>query len=131
LRQSQKLDASRSSLKGEQEREPFRPWPSGDHRSGLCLNDLHLLCVHTSAVNFELGQSAVDLLQIRCRQLDLGSFDVLLQMLDLSGARNRNDERLLGKQPGKRELGGSRLLLLRKLGNAFEARRRRVASESL
>jgi hypothetical protein len=39
LRQSQKLDASRSSLKGEQEREPFRPWPSGDHRSGLCLND--------------------------------------------------------------------------------------------
>jgi hypothetical protein len=30
-------------------------------------------------MNFELGQSAVDLLQIRCRQLDLGSFDVLLQ----------------------------------------------------
>jgi hypothetical protein len=33
----------------------------------LLLHDLHLLFVHTTAVNLELGQSTVNLLQVFCR----------------------------------------------------------------
>ena len=63
----------------------------------LLLYDLHLLFVHTAAMNLELGQSTVDLFQVFCGEYKVGRFDVLLKMLDLARSGDRNDERLFGQ----------------------------------
>ena len=58
----------------------------------------------------DLGQRRFDVAQIVRRQLDGGRADVLLQTMQLRGAGDRHDPRLLSQQPGERDLGGRRLL---------------------
>src|SRR5262245_40915693 len=58
----------------------------------------------------DLGGSAVDLLQIAGRQFDGLRAKVLVQAMQLRGARNGNDPRLLGQEPGERDLSRGRLL---------------------
>jgi hypothetical protein len=47
---------------------------------------------------------------------------VFFKAMQLGGARNRNDPRFLGKQPGKRELSRCRLLLLREFAQQINQR---------
>ncbi len=47
------------------------------------------------------------------RQFDCRGSDVLFEAMQLRGARDRNDPRLLREQPGERDLSGSRFLALR------------------
>src|SRR6267143_3034665 len=53
---------------------------------------------------------ALDLAEIGWRELDCCGSDVLFQALQLPGARDGNNPRLLGKQPGERDLSGCRVL---------------------
>ena len=53
---------------------------------------------------------AFDLTEIVGRKFDCSRSDVLLQAMQLRGARDRNDPRLLGQQPGERDLSRCRLL---------------------
>src|SRR4051794_41087430 len=59
------------------------------------------------------GGGALDITEIVRSQLDRDRPDVLLQAVDLRRARDRDDPRLPGQQPGKRHLGGGRVLALR------------------
>ena len=59
----------------------------------------------------------VDLAQVVGRELDVRGAEVLLQAVQLRGARDRHDPRLLGEQPGERDLGRRRAL---PLGDAAE-----------
>jgi len=58
----------------------------------------------------DLRSGAVDLAEIVGREFDVGRCDVLLEAAELRGAWDRNDPRLLGEQPGERDLRGGRLL---------------------
>lgn len=49
---------------------------------------------------------------LRVRQHDVQSSQILLQILDLSGAWDRDDILPLGQQPSERQLGGGAALLL-------------------
>ena len=46
------------------------------------------------------------------REFDRDCSDVLVQTMQLRGAGDRNNPRLLGQQPGQRDLSGRRLLSL-------------------
>jgi hypothetical protein len=65
------------------------------------------------AFHWDLRRGAFDLLKIVDRQLDRNRPDVLFQPMQLCGAWNGNDPRLLSQQPRKRDLGRGRLLLFR------------------
>jgi hypothetical protein len=51
-----------------------------------------------------LGNRALDVAEIVRREFDCHRSDVLVQALQLPGARYRDNPRLLGKQPGERYL---------------------------
>ena len=59
------------------------------------------------------GGGALDLAQIVGRQLHVNRAEVLLQAVQLGGARDRHDPRLLRQHPGQRDLRRRRLLLRR------------------
>jgi hypothetical protein len=61
------------------------------------------------ALDMDLGRRALDLGGVIGGQLDVRRAEVLLQPMQLCGARNRYDPGLL--QPGERDLRGRRLLL--------------------
>src|SRR6185436_797784 len=61
-------------------------------------------------------------------ELDCRRSQVLFQALQLPGARDGNDPRLLGKQPGKRYLRRSRFLPLRALAKETHQYLIRLAS---
>ena len=63
-----------------------------------------------SPLHRDLGGGALDLAEIVGRQFDGSRADVLLQAMQLRGAGDRHDPRLLRQQPGERDLGGRRLL---------------------
>jgi len=54
----------------------------------------------------------LDLAVIIGRQVDLGGGDVLLESVQLRGARDRHDPWFLGEEPGERDLRGRRALPL-------------------
>jgi hypothetical protein len=56
------------------------------------------------------GRSGVDLGQVVSGELHVGGAEVLLEPLDPPGAGNRHDPRLLGEQPGERDLGPGAVL---------------------
>ena len=58
----------------------------------------------------DLRGGAIDLTEIVGRQFDGSRSDVFVQALQLRGARDRDDPRLPGKQPGERDLRGCRFL---------------------
>ena len=60
-------------------------------------------------------------------KFDCNGSDVLFQSMQLRRARDRNDPRLLGQQPGERDLGRRRLLLFRELANQINQRLIRFA----
>jgi hypothetical protein len=47
----------------------------------------------------DLGDGAVDVAEIVCSQFDASRSDVFFQAMQLGGAGDRNDPRLLGQQP--------------------------------
>src|SRR5215212_1082335 len=63
-----------------------------------------------SPLHSDLRRGALDLAEIVRRELDGSCADVLVQALQIPGARYRDDPRLLGKQPSQRDLGGRRLI---------------------
>ena len=70
----------------------------------------------TCALIRNFGGSAFQFAQILQREMNRRSPDVLLQAMPLRRSWNRNDPRLLGAQPGERNLSGSHPLLCRKCG---------------
>jgi AraC-like DNA-binding protein len=56
-----------------------------------------------SPLHRDLGGGALDVAEIVRRQLDRDPADVLVQVLQLPGAGNRNDPCFLGQQPGERD----------------------------
>lgn len=66
----------------------------------------------TSALHSDLRGGEVDLTKIVGREVKDDRSDILVQTMQLRGARNGNDPRLLGEQPGERDLGWSRLFPL-------------------
>jgi hypothetical protein len=78
----------------------------------------------SGALRLDLG---VELQKIIGCQLDLGGRKVLLEPVELGGAWDRDDPRLLDEEPGKRDLRRRRALPLRNTGKqvdegAFAAR---------
>src|SRR5881628_2472096 len=89
----------------------YRQWvTSVDGRSAT----RHLLQVLgvPSPLDRDLRGGAIDLTEIVGREFDRSRSDVLVQALKLPGARDWNNPRLLGEQPGKRDLSRCRLLPL-------------------
>lgn len=64
----------------------------------------------------DLGGGAIDVTQILRREFDFNCPDVLFQAMQSCGAWNRNDPRLLGRQPREGDLSGRRVLPLGDLG---------------
>src|SRR5207253_11416608 len=62
------------------------------------------------ALHRDLRDGAPDLTQILRSQFDGSRSDILFQAVQLRGARDRHDPRLLSKQPADRYLSGRRLL---------------------
>src|SRR5438128_2133709 len=58
----------------------------------------------TCALYLDLRRGAVDRAELVGRQLDVGCSEVLLEAVQLRGARNRHDPRLLREQPRERDL---------------------------
>src|SRR5439155_14456690 len=56
------------------------------------------------------GDGALDFLQVGGSQFDCSSSEVLVQAVQLGGARDRHDPRPLSEQPGDRDLSRRRLL---------------------
>src|SRR5579883_3252218 len=61
--------------------------------------------------NCDGGHGVVDLPQVALGEIDSDRANVLLQAFDPAAAGNRNDPRLLRKQPGQRDLCRRRLFL--------------------
>src|SRR5512132_290286 len=70
----------------------------------------------------DLRGGAFDLLEIVRRKLDGSRYDVLLQAVQLRGARDRHDPRLLSKQPRERDLSRRRLLALTDFAKQIDER---------
>ena len=62
------------------------------------------------ALNGNLGGRANQFMEIVRREFNASRPDVLLQSLQSCGAGDRDDPRLLGKQPGERHLSGFSML---------------------
>src|SRR4029077_20215629 len=89
----------------------------------LCLvNRHHSFFIHPATVHFNLRESSFDLTKIRRRQLNIACSQVLVQVIGTSCAGNRNNERLLRKQPSQRNLSRCCTLLLRKLSEKINHR---------
>ena len=67
-----------------------------------------------SPLNRDFGCSAFEFAQIFRRKLNGSGSDIFAQAMQLRGARNRNNPRLLGQQPREGDLGGGHFLLFRK-----------------
>jgi hypothetical protein len=65
-----------------------------------------------SPLHRDPGSGALDLTEVVGREFDGGRPEVLVQAMQLRGARNRNDPRLLGEEPRERDLGRRRPLPL-------------------
>ena len=65
------------------------------------------------ALHLHSRERALDVADIACHKLDAGGAGVLLKAIELSGAGDRHDPRLLRQQPGERDLRRCRSLLLR------------------
>ena len=68
----------------------------------------------------DLRGRGLDLAEVVGRELDVGRPEVLVQAMQLRGARDRDDPRLLGEQPGERDLGRRRLLASRDLAEQVD-----------
>ena len=68
----------------------------------------------------DLRGGAVDLAEVVGRELDVGRGDVLLQAVQLRRAGDRDDPRLLGEQPGERDLRGRCVLPFRDPGQQLD-----------
>ena len=65
------------------------------------VNHLHLFFIHPATVHFDFRDSSVDLPKIRRRQLNIDGPYVLVQVIDVACAGNRNNEWLLREQPSQ------------------------------
>ena len=70
----------------------------------------------------DLRRGALDFAEIVGRQFDASGSDVLFQPMQLRRARDRNNPRLLRKQPGERDLRRCRLLLFCDLAKQIDQR---------
>src|SRR3984957_7331692 len=72
---------------------------------------------------------AVELREFLVRELDRRRGDILLQMRDLAGARDRQHDRAALQEPGERDLAGARLVLVRDRIERRAGLRRRAGVE--
>src|SRR5262245_9298817 len=63
-----------------------------------------------SSLHSDLRDGFINFAEIVRRQFHINCSNVLLQAVLLRSARNRHDPRLLGKNPGKRDSSGRRIL---------------------
>ena len=80
--------------------------PGGRSATGHCLKSFGI----PSTLHRNLCSRTIDLSEIIGRQLDFNGADILLQPMQLRGARDRNNPRLLREKPGQRNLSGQRFL---------------------
>src|SRR5579871_2348065 len=103
-----------------------KPWATAKSQSPAAslslLNNPHLFCIHSAAMHLEPGQGAGDLPQVFRGQYKFGGCDVLQKVLDLARAGDRDDEWLLGQEPGERQLRRSSAFSLRKFADAIDKR---------
>src|SRR5947209_11826819 len=76
----------------------------------------------TVSLQRDLRGRRFDLTEVIWRKLNFSRPDVLLKPVQLRGARNRHDPRLLCEQPSERDLSGRRLLPLRDLAEQINQR---------
>lgn len=67
----------------------------------------------TSTADFYALGGFADLVQVSLGQFDVGRSEVLVQAVQLAGARDRHNPRLLGQQPGDGDLGSGGILACR------------------
>ena len=96
--------------------KPLRDRDDVDARGSAAGHLLQLLGV-PGPLHRDLRGGGLDLAEVVGRELDRGGPEVLVQPMELRGARDGDDPGLLGEQPGERDLGGRRLL---PLGDAAE-----------
>jgi hypothetical protein len=91
---------------------PLRSSPAFERRDrGSAAHQLLQMFRVAGSLDSDLGDGAVDVAQILARQFDVSRFDVFLQPVQLRGAGDRRDPRLLGQQPGDRDLSRRQLFL--------------------
>src|SRR3954454_21317180 len=66
---------------------------------GRLVDQLHLHCVHTATVHFGPGYARIDLAKVFRRQLNIDRAQVLVEMIHVPSAWDRNNPRLLRYQP--------------------------------
>jgi hypothetical protein len=66
------------------------------------------------------GNRALDVAEVVVRQFDAGRPDVLFEAVQLRGTGDGDDPRLLREQPGERDLGARRSLLVRDLAEHLD-----------
>ena len=81
----------------------MQPENTSSRRSAI--DPLQQMLRIAGALYRDLANRALDVVEIVGGELDASRSDVLLQAVQLRGTRDRNDPRLLGKQPGDRDLG--------------------------
>src|SRR5437763_1038851 len=74
------------------------------HDGGSAADSLLKVCRIPLPLHRDVGEGAADVAKIVGRQFDAGRPDVLFQAVQLRGAGDRNDPRLLGQQPRERDL---------------------------
>src|SRR6266496_1289279 len=65
------------------------------------VHHLHLFFIHPATVHFNFRNSVLNLTEICTRQLNVHRTDVLVQVIDVAGAGNRNNDWLLHEQPSQ------------------------------
>src|SRR5207253_6147972 len=85
----------------------------GDSLARLTVRELKHCFGQSLPFHANLRGGFIDAVKIVSRQLYVDRREILLEALDFLGPRNRDDPRLLGKQPRQRDLRGRRALFLR------------------
>ena len=81
----------------------------------------HRGCGQSVALQLELRGGHIDPPEVVGGKFDTNRAEVLLQTREFRGARDRDDPRLLGQQPGERDLRGGRLLCATSRSSATSA----------
>ena len=72
--------------------------------SNRLVNDLHLFFIHPAAVHRDSRERGFDLAKVSRRKLNIDCAQVLVQVIDVACAWDRNDPRLLSQKPRKGNL---------------------------
>ena len=85
---------------------PIRPLLTAPNFRLMTASSVSLVSCPPSPLHLDLRRGRFDLAEVIAGELERNGSEVFLQTLNLSGARDRNDPRLLGQQPRECDLGG-------------------------